>query len=782
MPAFPWDQSSLKSLQVDLTKFNQLDAFATQVSTQSSVEVLVKELLQKAQTDVEKLRAIWMWVTHHIEYNTEAFHDEGLRTGASEDVLRTGKAVCPGYTGLFKEMCYFAGIDCVEVSGYSKGFSYVPGKPFSRDPDHSWNAVSLGGSWHLLDSTWGAGNVNSNCSQFTFQYNEFYFLTHPALFIGNHFPVEEKWQLLNSRVSLSQFENALLKKSYFYSIGLLSIKPNVSLIKTVNGKVTITVKSQSPTLFTHTLNKKKECGIITLTADGMSLDIYPKTIGIHQLKIYTNQFDSTETYDCVCEYQLQCESVNKELKLPSAMRNPVGPSWLTEIKGLLQPSQCSPIVYTQDGHCAFRFLLEKDLSFILKLSLENVNASDDLSRHVFIYREGNWMEFKIQIPRAGINPSVQWPVFPLVYPSWQQEYELVEPLSGVLPAQRILQFKVRIPGVAKVLVESRDTQELSVSSDGYWTGSCSTAGCMDLTVMVLHKPTDSSYSLLGVLITEAGTSSSGGDGGAAGVVQRVEVEEPWRPEPQPQRKRAEEPETSVAAAELGDAVPVDADKDGLKDWRKDWPQPAVLVSEDPVLDKDGWEDGLSDTSQPSDITASQRGKLYSLNEISNFLERTKDMDASTAFFFGLERKTAQNNVLSEAAGGREVSSPAELRRVAVSFYTDLYKAEGCDPGEIELLLQGLPSLDKEDKQRIGQVLQGCRGIRQGCSLSGMLYALSVEPLLYQLRGKLPGLAVPAVPNATPMKLSAYFDDLSVFVTTDRDIAVAWFLLPSTLPE
>ncbi|MGH0146229.1 UNVERIFIED_CONTAM: hypothetical protein FKN15_007852 [Acipenser sinensis] len=40
-------------------------------------------------------------------------------------------------------------------------------------------------------------------------------------------------------------------------------------------------------------------------------------------------------------------------------------------------------------------------------------------------------------------------------------------------------------------------------------------------------------------------------------------------------------------------------------------------------DEDGWEEGLSDTSQLSDITASQRGKLYSLTEISDFLEKTK---------------------------------------------------------------------------------------------------------------------------------------------------------------
>ncbi|MGH0142362.1 UNVERIFIED_CONTAM: hypothetical protein FKN15_075867 [Acipenser sinensis] len=43
-------------------------------------------------------------------------------------------------------------------------------------------------------------------------------------------------------------------------------------------------------------------------------------------------------------------------------------------------------------------------------------------------------------------------------------------------------------------------------------------------------------------------------------------------------------------------------------------------------DEDGWEDGLSDTSQLSDITASQRGKLYSLTEISDFLEKTKGLE------------------------------------------------------------------------------------------------------------------------------------------------------------
>lgn len=65
-------------------------------------------------------------------------------------------------------------------------------------------------------------------------YNEFYFLTHPALFIEDHFPDNKNWQLLKPPQSLRQFENNMYHKSEFYNKGMLSAHPETSMIRTGN--------------------------------------------------------------------------------------------------------------------------------------------------------------------------------------------------------------------------------------------------------------------------------------------------------------------------------------------------------------------------------------------------------------------------------------------------------------------------------------------------------------------------------------------------------------------
>ncbi len=62
-----------------------------------------------------------------------------------------------------------------------------------------------------------------------------------------------------------------------------------------------------------------------------------------------------------------------------------------------------------------------------------------------------------------------------------------------------------------------------------------------------------------------------------------------------------------------------------------------------------------------------------------------------------------------------------------------------------------------------------RGIRQGCSLSGMLYSLAIEPLLHQLRLNIHGLSLPICKSN--IRLSAYADDVMVVISGQNDMQV-----------
>ncbi|XP_009991830.1 PREDICTED: kyphoscoliosis peptidase [Chaetura pelagica] len=520
--AYPWDKSSLKSLPVDLQQFEKLDAYALKVNFKSSVEELVRALLKPARTDLEKVRAIWMWICHHIEYDIVGYHDKSQLPSKPMEVLLAGKGICEGYAGLLEQMCSIAGIQCMKISGYSKGYGYKMGQTFTGDSDHAWNAVYLDGRWHLLDSTWGSGAVDDDFTKFTFRYNEFYFLTHPALFINNHFPDNSNWQLLKPTLTLKEFENNMLHSSNFYLLGLLTAQPETSTIHTVNGKASVSLDCRSATLFKFKLKGADGQGLMTLKKRGMKLDIYPQKTGSNKLQIFAKPSKgSDDVYQCVLEYAVECGSVDTAARFPRELHQPVGPSWFSERHGFLRPSHPEPIIHTNDGRCSVSFTLGKDISVLASLHGDDSRLSEELGRrHIVQTHRGNQIELKIHLPHAGnfvlkiyarkksdpgnydyifnylltcLNTEVKWPPFPQSYSKWLGEYEVLEPLSGLLPANRNVHFKLRMQGVAKVLVQAENTYPLT-QSRGYWEGTCNTSGCREVFVMVHENANHSFYS------------------------------------------------------------------------------------------------------------------------------------------------------------------------------------------------------------------------------------------------------------------------------------------------
>lgn len=62
-----------------------------------------------------------------------------------------------------------------------------------------------------------------------------------------------------------------------------------------------------------------------------------------------------------------------------------------------------------------------------------------------------------------------------------------------------------------------------------------------------------------------------------------------------------------------------------------------------------------------------------------------------------------------------------------------------------------------------------RGIRQGCALSGMLYTLSIEPMLYKIQSCIEGLILPHC--TVNYALSAYANDVVVLIKNQKEIEI-----------
>ena len=80
----------------------------------------------------------------------------------------------------------------------------------------------------------------------------------------------------------------------------------------------------------------------------------------------------------------------------------------------------------------------------------------------------------------------------------------------------------------------------------------------------------------------------------------------------------------------------------------------------------------------------------------------KDIDAPSAYFFNLERKTVKQKQMTflRSTNGTLTSDPAEMRRLAVQYYTELYGAMDCDSDSTADLLQDLPQLSPGQRKKL----------------------------------------------------------------------------------
>lgn len=225
--------------------FANADSIANSYKNENlkSLPKLALLLTKNLDTDAEKFRAIYMWVSKNIKGDHAAvskntrkrtrFKNDSIKLNLwnksfnkilFKKLLKNKKTVCTGYAYLIRELCTLTNIEAKIIDGYGRSAEVNIGE--LSIPNHSWNAIKLNTKWYLADATWSSGYTDLNRNTFILDYNDGYFLTEPQLFLKSHYPLVEKWKLLQDDVSSTlNFVNAPLVYGETFKLQIITIYP-----------------------------------------------------------------------------------------------------------------------------------------------------------------------------------------------------------------------------------------------------------------------------------------------------------------------------------------------------------------------------------------------------------------------------------------------------------------------------------------------------------------------------------------------------------------------------
>ena len=152
---------------------------------------------------------------------------------------------------MYQAICKWLDIDCIKISGYSKGFGYEIGRKF-HETDHAWNAVKINNRWRLVESTWGAGNLDNFI--FKKSFNPYYFFTPPYVFIFDHY--SENYHFLSKQMSLSDFEHLPTLNLKFFLYGLKCLSHSTAVLNAPHNPLFIEFGAPKETIILASLYRQ----------------------------------------------------------------------------------------------------------------------------------------------------------------------------------------------------------------------------------------------------------------------------------------------------------------------------------------------------------------------------------------------------------------------------------------------------------------------------------------------------------------------------------------------
>ena len=248
--------------QAPNTAFSKIDAYAIKApqSATRSTESLAAYLEKGGDSDLEKTRAIFRWITYNVQYDYELL--DSLNAGlhprvTAKKTLSKRKSVCAGYAYLFSQLADHMGLENEIVVGWARNGSRPIGFRFPEaDGNHAWNRVKIDGEWILLDACWAARYHKASP-------NEFYWNTKPTELSMNHLPADPAQNIIKNPLTKKQFEHLPVVYNKFFEMGFTAFAPKKGIMK---------VKENHFTLFLGNANQMKFKPEVRDAATNLSLE------------------------------------------------------------------------------------------------------------------------------------------------------------------------------------------------------------------------------------------------------------------------------------------------------------------------------------------------------------------------------------------------------------------------------------------------------------------------------------------------------------------------------
>lgn len=381
----------------DVSQFRYIDDHAIQVSRveHKTFRDLIWHLVysQNFNSDLDKARAIFRWMTSKNMYNVDF---QSVPKGSPEEVLTSFKNKKGTYARIFETLCGYAGLFCTVLTGFAKGLDYRPGDKFKgSEYNHSWNAVYIDGHWYLVDSHWATRYLISEKNMpenLVYEYDDFYFLTDPEQIIYSHWSQKAEWQLLSHPLTLNEFEDLPLVKSYFFKCGMFFISHQKGVVNTKDGKIAITVGFVKPTNFTYKIviaengdemyqgNKLKSYALQETRNNQATFILRSPKAGSFYLTIFaqllTGDIGVKNVFTAAAEYKVNADkSAGDCACLPNCSDSNWGPGVPVEQLGLI-PSQKDSVLTTNDGKVTVEFQKTKPTFILSKLRKPGMKEED----------------------------------------------------------------------------------------------------------------------------------------------------------------------------------------------------------------------------------------------------------------------------------------------------------------------------------------------------------------------------------------------------------------------